>query len=382
VIYADHAATTPPLPAVVDAMACAARETWGNASSVHRVGQRARRAVEEARAAIAAALGADDPRDLVLVSGGTEAVVTAINGAVPRPAGAHVVTTAVEHPSAAKAVDELARRGAAVTVVPVDERGRLDPGAIVAALRPETRLVTLQWANHETGNAYPIEAIAEVCRVRGVLVHADAVAAFGKVPVRAGVADLTSVSAHKVYGPQGAGALHLVRAAPFASLLPGGQERGRRGGTEDVAAIVGFGVACRALVAEEGARHAHLARLGARLEAGLVARGGLVNGDPSTRVPGVVNASFPGVPADLLVVALDLAGVAVSAGAACSSGLSGQSPVLTAMFPGDRARVASAVRFSLGKDNDDEQIETILKVTTEALWRLRAAPPGARTKLT
>lgn len=377
-IYADHAATTPPLPAVVEAMARVAREAWGNASSVHRVGQRARRAVEEGRAAIAAALGADDPRDLVLVSGGTEAVVTAIAGAVPRPAGAHLVTTAVEHPCAARAVDEMARRGAAVTVVPVDARGRLDPEAIVAALRPETRLVTLQWANHETGNLYPVEAIAEACRARGVLVHVDAVAAFGKVPVRAGLADLTSVSAHKVYGPQGAGALHVSRSVPLAPLLPGGQERGRRGGTEDVAAIVGFGVACRALVAEQGVREAHLAALGARLEAGLVELGGLVNGDPPNRVPGIVNVSFPGVAADVLVVALDLEGVAASAGAACSSGLAGRSPVLSAMWPADRERVASAVRFSLGKDNDDQQILAIVKAAAQVVSRLRAAPAGPR----
>lgn len=380
-IYADHAATTAPLPEVIDAMANVAREAWGNASSVHRFGQRARRALEDARTAVAAMLGADDPRDLVLVSGGTEAVVTAIAGAVPQPAGAHVVTTAVEHPCARKAVERLAERGAAITVVPVDERGRLDPDRVLAALRPETRLVTLQWANHETGNLHPVEAIANACRARGVLVHADAVAAFGKVPVRAGVADLTSVSAHKVHGPLGAGALHVGRTVTLAPLLPGGQERGRRGGTEDVPAHVGFGVACRALAAEGEGRRAVLAARGARLEAGLVALGGLVNGDPGARVPGVVNVSFPGVAADLLVVALDLGGVAISAGAACSSGMPGPSPVLSAMWPSDPARVSGAVRFSIGKDNDDGQIDAILKVTTEALGRLRAAPEVAGAKV-
>jgi cysteine desulfurase len=375
VIYADHAATTPPSPAVVEAMARAARESWGNASSVHAAGRRARALVEDARAAVAAALGAEDPRDLVLTSGGTEAVVTAISGAVIEPAGAHVVATSVEHPAAARAVEALARRGAAVTIVRVDAQGRLDPAAVVAALRPETRLVTLQWANHETGVLHPVDAIARECRARGVLVHADAVAAFGKVVVQAGVADLTSVSAHKVYGPQGAGALHVARSVSLAPLFAGGQERGRRGGTEDVPAIAGFGVACRELVAEGvEARASRLAAMGARLEANLVDLGGCINGGEVARVPGVVNASFPGTAADLLVVAMDLGGVAISAGAACSSGRPGPSPVLSAMFPDDLARAASSVRFSLGSSNDDLQIDAILKVTREAVQRLRAAP--------
>ena len=348
-IYADHAATTAPRPEVVEAMARVARQAWGNPSSVHAVGQRARRALEEARGQIARALGAGDTREIVLCSGGTE-------GAVPQPAGSHVVTTAVEHPCAQRAVETLAARGASVTVVGVDHLGRIDVDEVEAALRPQTRLLTLQWANHETGHLHPVEAIARVCRARGVLLHADAVQAFGKVPVTAGVADLTSVSAHKAYGPPGAGALHVASGVSLAALLPGGQQRGRRGGTEALPAVA-----------------RRVAALEARLEAALVASGAVLNGDPTARVPGVVNLSFLGVAADLLVVALDLAGVAISAGAACSSGLPGRSPVLTALWPTDPERVGSAVRFSLGKDNDTDEVDQIVQVTTQAVERLRAA---------
>ncbi|MBI2895289.1 MAG: cysteine desulfurase [Deltaproteobacteria bacterium] len=376
-IYADHNATTRPLPEVVETIARVQAEVWANAGSVHGAGQRARAEVEAAREAVALAIGATDPQQIVFTSGGTEAAVAAILGAVPHPAG-QVVTTAVEHPCVRGAVDRLAARGASVTVLAVDELGRLDPEDVVRAVRSkETSLVTVQWANHETGNLHPIAAVAAACREHGVPLHVDAVQALGKVEIGVGGVDLLTVSAHKVHGPKGVGALWLRPDLPFEPLLPGPQERGRRGGTQDVAAIAGFGVAARALVREGEERRGRLGRLGSRLEEGLVEAGALVNGDRDARVPGTVNVSFPGVPAELLVIALDLEGVAISAGAACSSGRQGASPVIGAMF-GDRPdRVASAVRYSLGKDNADVEVDRIVEATRLCVGRLRGA--GSKT---
>ncbi len=367
-IYLDHNAGGPLVPEAREAMA-EAMERPANPSSVHEEGRRARDLVERARQSVAALVGASRD-DVVFTSGGTEANALALRGAIT-VARRRLVVSAVEHPSIRATADALAAEGSIVTVLPVGATGHVSLGALEAALAPDVApgvaLVSVQAANHETGVLQPLAEIAARTRNAGVPLHVDAVQAAGKVALPLEVADFVSVSAHKLGGPAGAGA--LVARAPLAVLAGGHQERGRRGGTENLVGICGFGAAAR--VAHAASSHApmQMRQLRDRLEAGLVALGGRVHGG-EPRAPGTLSIAFPGVPGDVLVQSLDLAGIAASTGAACTSGTIAPSPVLLAMGLSP-AEARQAVRFSLGPTTTAAEIAEVLAVVPQLLARIR-----------
>ncbi len=368
-IYLDHNATTPLRPAVRAAMAPFLADAFGNASSAHRLGGSARVAVEEARAALARVIGAR-PREIVFTSGGTESNNLALFGAIADPTAAHVIVAPIEHSSVLEPVRELERRGADVTWLPVDREGLVDPADVAAALRPATALVSVGWANNEIGAIQPIRAIADACHARGVPLHVDAVQAFGKIPITADGIDLCAVSAHKIGGPKGVGALVVrdgVRLRPL--VFGGGQERGRRAGTENVAGIVGFGAAVGSIAdwRETGTA------LREQLWAGLAAVGDVRrNGACDACLPNTLNVSFAAVRGEALVAALDLEGVAVSVGSACAAGSGEPSHVLRAIgLTEDEAR--DGVRFSLGVETTEAEIAAAVEIVAAVIGRMRAA---------
>lgn len=377
-IYLDHNATTPPSPAVVERMAAALRDEFGNPSSVHHFGQRAKAALDEARSAVAALVGGD-PSEIVFTSGGTESDNFAIRGvaeALEATGRRHLIASTIEHEAVLNTLKALARRGWKTTLLPVDASGIVDPAALEAAITDDTALVSVMHANNEIGTIQPVAELARVARSRGALVHTDAVQSAGKVPVdvKALGVDLLSISAHKFYGPKGVGALWIRRGVRLQPPMTGGrQERSRRAGTENVAGIIGMGVAARearAKMAEEAGR---LAALRDRLEAGILATipGTAVNGAPTRRVPNTTNISFDRVEAESLLIALDLAGIAVSTGSACSSGTLEPSHVLKAMgFSPHRAQ--NSIRFSLGAANTEEDIDRVLAVLPGIVEKLRS----------
>ena len=379
-IYLDANATTPVRPEAVRAVAAALEGGFGNASSVHSVGQRARAQVDRAREQCAAALGADQ-RDLIFTSGGTESDGLAIRGAVaaalkaaPR-AAARVVISAVEHPAVSAACAQLGSQGVEIVRIAVDQEGALDLAALEEALAvPGTILCSAMAANNETGVLFPSARIGELCRRHGVLFHVDAVQAAGKIALNVGGlgADYVTASAHKLRGPQGAGLLWVRRGAPLSAQQSGGsQERGRRAGTENVPAIAGFGVALELACAEVEEVGARLGHLRDRLEAAILAIGGTrVHGAGSPRIPNTVSASFDGCDGETLLVALDLAGIYVSTGAACSSGSLEPSPVLLAMGV-PRARAAGALRFSLWPGNTAAEIDRVAALLPGLVARCR-----------
>jgi cysteine desulfurase len=376
-VYLDHNATTPLAPEVVEAMTAALRDVFGNASSVHRFGQRARAAVDDARAAVAALIGAD-PVEVVFTSGGTEADNFALRGAadVLGPAGrTHLVVSAIEHEAVLQTARSLQKRGWDLTLVPVDASGVVSAQAVCAAVRADTALVSVMHANNEIGTIQPIVEIAAAARARGALVHTDAVQTVGKIPVEVGAlgVDLLSLTAHKFHGPKGAGALWIRRGVKLAPLLTGGrQERSRRAGTENVLAIVGLGAAARLAagkLAMEGTRQAALRD---RLERGILEgiRHTTAHGAAAPRVPNTTNISFEGVEAEALLIALDLEDIAVSTGSACSSGTLEPSHVLRAMGLSAH-RVQSSLRFSLGQGTTATDIDRVLAVLPGLVERLR-----------
>jgi len=383
--YLDHNATTPLDPRARDAVIAVLADDrlQANPSSVHGPGQRARAVVEQARRAVARAVGAA-PLEVTFTAGGTEADNLALQGALRglraagRPAG--LLTTAIEHPAVLATARALAQAGHPLVLLPVDPRGRIDPERLRGLLRahPEIGLVSLAAANHELGNTYDLPALARVAREAApqVLVHSDAVQAFGKIPVdlRAWDLDLLSISAHKVHGPKGVGALVHRRGLALAPTLYGGpQERGRRPGSESVALIAGFGVAAELAAAELTTRAAHTGALVSRLRAGLERLPGVtLHGDPARHTGTTVNAGFAGCDGQLLLINLDLAGFAVATGAACSSGSLEPSPVLLGLGLAPEA-ARSALRISVGKDNRDEDIDELLAALPELLAQVRGA---------
>ena len=390
-IYLDNNATTPVNPAVLEAMLPYFGLEFGNPSSAHRFGQLARQAIEGAREAVAALIGAR-ATEIVFTSGGTEADNAAVFGVIGGVMGQalrspknsvgsppHVITSAIEHDAVLNACRELERRGVCVTYVPVGRDGIVSPDEIRSALRPETALISIMRANNEVGTLQPIEEIGAIAAEAGVAFHTDAVQAAGKVSIdvnrmRVG---LLSLSAHKLHGPKGAGALFVRKGVQIDPLLHGGaNERGRRAGTENVASIVGLGKAAELARAGLAEISAHLCEMRDRLEAGLVARipGARVNGDPTRRVPNTSNLLLPGVESESLVIALDLAGLACSAGAACSSGAVDPSHVLTAtgLTP---AEARSSVRFSVGRTNTSEEIDRAVEIIAAAVARQRGVAP-------
>jgi cysteine desulfurase len=375
-IYLDHNATTPVRPEVVDAMAAALRERFGNPSSTHAEGAAARVALERAREQVATLLGVA-PREVWFTSGATEANNTAIAGALALGRGRHVVTTSVEHPSVEEPLRSFERAGVAVTRVGVDRDGRLDPEAVAAALRDDTALLSVILANNETGVLQDGAKLAEAAHARGVLLHLDATQAVGKLPLDAVAlgADLLAGTAHKLNGPKGVGFL-VDRTRPgLPAFVEGGpQERRRRGGTENLAGIVGLGVASALAGAELEARRRHVTALRDALWAGLLARVPRVrrNGSATDVLPNTLNVEIEGLAGEVLLEALDLEGVSVSAGAACHSGSIEPSPVLLAMGrTPEQAR--GSLRFSLGPSNTAAEIERVLELLPPLVARVREA---------
>jgi cysteine desulfurase len=381
-IYFDHNATTPLHPAVWEAMRPFLTEAFGNPSSLHSDGLQARDAVEEAREQVARLLGAS-AEEIVFTSGGTEADNLAILGSVlaRRPQGGHIVTSRIEHPAVLGSCHALETQGFRVTRLPVGSVGTVDPDDLATALSDDTLLVTLMHANNEVGTVQPVRACAALARAHGVLVHTDAVQSVGKIATlvdELGV-DLLSLSGHKIHGPKGVGALYVRRGTVLDPIVTGGpQERGLRGGTEPVAAIVGLGVAAQLAAAHLSAEMARVAALRDHLEQGALASipEVSVNGMSAPRLPTTTNLSFKGIDGQSLVVALDLRGVATSTGSACSSGSLEPSPVLVAMGL-SAERVHGAVRFSLGAGNTLQEVEAVLQMLPPIVARLRQHAHGS-----
>jgi cysteine desulfurase len=376
--YLDHNATTPPAEAVVEAMARALRDLVGNASSVHSFGQQAKSAIDVARASVAALVGGE-PSEVVFTGGGTESDNFAIRGAaeaLEATGRREIVVSGIEHEAVLQTCRALARRGWTVTTLPVDGTGVISPDAVRDAVTDKTAVVSIMHANNEVGTVQPVAAVAALAHERGALVHTDAVQSAGKIPLsaRALGVDLLTISAHKFYGPKGVGALWIRRGIRLTPQMTGGrQERNRRAGTENVPALVGMGVAASLALQ---ALDSHAARVGAlrdRLEAGVLGEvpHTVVNGARDQRVPNTTNISFERVEAESLLIALDLEGIAVSTGSACSSGTLEPSHVLKAMGLGS-ARAQNSLRFSLGAANTEAEIDRVVSVLPGLVQKLRA----------
>ncbi|HLV86190.1 MAG TPA: cysteine desulfurase family protein [Candidatus Sulfotelmatobacter sp.] len=376
-IYLDNNATTPVLPEVLEAMRPYFTEHFGNASSIHHHGQETRAAVESARESVADLLGCRAP-EIIFTSGGTEADNLAVAGLVA--AGDHIITSAVEHHAVLHAVKHTEGNRCEITVIPVGKDGIVDPESVRRALRPSTKLISIMMANNETGALQPVEEIAKIAAEAGVLFHTDAVQAAGKIPID--VAQIgcqaLSISGHKMHAPQGTGALYVKKGTKIQPLLHGGRhERSRRAGTENVPGIVGLGKAAQlAKAALSSGGSERMAGMRDRLEQGMLAQveDAVVNGSGAHRVPNTTNIRFDHIEGEALVIALDLKGLAVSTGAACSSGAIEPSHVLVAMgLRPDQAR--SSIRFSLGKQTSEADIDFALTLVPEAVARLRAISP-------
>ena len=375
-IYLDYAATTPlRLEARAAMEPFLGADGFGNPSSQHADGQRAKRALDAARDTLAQALGGQFS-EITFTSGGTEADNAALVGVLlARGPGSHLVTTTIEHEAISETAHFLEKLGFGVTFVPVDEAGRVAPQAIADALTERTALVSVMHANNEVGTVQPLREIADIVHAHGAYLHTDAVQTFGQMPVTAKDlgADLITVSAHKIYGPKGAGALYVRSGVPIEPLLHGGgQERGRRGGTENVAAIAGFGEAVRLMLPEREAEAARLTCLRDMFLAALHRRctGLVLNGHPTERLPNNLNVSFSGLDAETLLLVLDRAGVSASSGSACTSGSIEPSHVLMAMgLPDDRVR--SAVRLTLGHGTTLNQVGQAVDILAGIVERLQ-----------
>jgi cysteine desulfurase len=375
--YFDHNATTPLAPEALTAMSRALGEDFGNPSSVHQYGQRAKGILDEARSAVAALIDAD-PGEIVFTGSGTEADNLAVRGAAEalEARGRHLITSAFEHEAVLNTVKALGKRGWRVTFLPVDATGLLKPDALEAALTDDTALVSVMHANNEIGTIQPVADLARLAHARGALFHTDAVQSAGKIPVsvRQLDVDLLSISAHKINGPKGVGALWIKRGVRLVPTMTGGKhERNRRAGTENVAGIAGFGAAASVSRAKLQANGARLAALRDALESGILSRveGTQVNGAVAPRVPNTTNISFEGIEAEALLIALDLEGFAVSTGSACSSGTLEPSHVLRAMgLPSHR--VQNSIRFSLGQGNNQGEIDALLAKLPAIVQKLRS----------
>jgi cysteine desulfurase len=383
-VYFDHNATTPVDPAVAEAMIAVLRDEFGNPSSVHHFGQRAKARLDDARSAVAGLIGGE-ASEVVFTSGGTEADNFALRGVAEalEPTGRrHLIASGIEHEAVLTTLKALARRGWTTTLLPVDATGIVQPAALEAALTDTTALVSVMHANNEIGTIQPIAELARLAHARNVLFHTDAVQSVAKIPVdvRALGVDLLSLSAHKFNGPKGAGALWIKRGTRIGAILTGGKhERNRRAGTENVPAIVGLGVAAQLAgrkLTNEGQR---LAALRDRIEQSILEQvpGTAVNGARDPRVPNTTNISFEGVEAESLLIALDLEGIAVSTGSACSSGTLEPSHVLRAMGLAAH-RTQNSIRISLGAGNTDRDVDLLLEKLPGIVNKLRSLTRVAR----
>lgn len=375
-VYLDNNASTPVLPEVLEAMRLCFAEHFGNASSIHHHGQETRAAVERARESVAALVGGRTS-EIVFTSGGTEGDNLAIFG-LARP-GDHVITSTIEHHAVLNACKHLETDGCEVTYVPVDGRGLVDPDDVRRAVRPNTKLITIMFANNETGVVQPVAEIGRIAAEADVYFHTDAVQAAGKVPIKVDDigCDLLTISGHKLHGPQGVGALYVRKGTQLEPMLYGGRhERSRRAGTENVPGIVGLGKGAELAMAgfERGDdRKTAAARDCLERELLAIEATGL-NGEGAPRVPNTTNIYFDGIEGEALVIALDLKGLAVSTGAACSSGAIEPSHVLIAMgLRGERAK--ASIRFSLGKQNTAEDVNFALGLIPDTVARLRELSP-------
>jgi len=381
-IYLDHNATTPLHPDVLAAMTPFLTERFGNASSLHAWGREAKGALERSRMTVARALGTSDKETIVFTAGGTEADNLALAGVAmaQQGRGRHVIISAVEHHAVLNTATHLSRMGFELTRLRVDSDGMLGPDDVRRAIRPDTILVSLMHGNNETGVLFPVSSIGRICRERGITFHTDAVQSFGKLPlnVEAMQVDLLSVSAHKIHGPKGIGALYIRRGTKMEPILHGGsQERSRRAGTENVAGAIGLAAATELALGDQESVARRTADLRDRLEHGAMAAvsGVLRNGHPTERLPHATNLAFSGLEAESLILALDLAGVGVSSGAACSSGSLEPSHVLLAMGLA-RDRVMSSIRFSLGRMTTREEVDRVLEILPPIVERMRRVSAG------
>jgi len=378
-VYLDNNATTPVLPEVLEAMRPYFGERFGNASSIHHHGQETRAAVERARESVAALLGCR-ASEVVFTSGGTEGNNLAVFGLAR--SGDHVITSTIEHHAVLNACKHLAAKGCEVTYLPVDGRGLVDPADVKRAVRSNTKLITIIFANNETGVVQPVAEIGKIAAEADIYFHTDAVQAAGKAPIDVNKVgcDLLTISGHKFHGPQGVGALYVRKGTQLEPMLYGGShERSRRAGTENVPGIVGLGKAAE--LASAGLEFGDDLKMAAardRLERELLKIEGTgLNGEGAPRVPNTTNIYFDGIEGEALVIALDLKGLAVSTGAACSSGAIEPSHVLTAMgLRPDRAK--ASIRFSLGKQNTSEDVDFALGLIPETVGRLRELSPVYR----
>ena len=378
-IYFDHNATTRVAPEVVGAMLPFLTENWGNPSSAYTFGHQVAAHVEEARAKVAALINAD-LREIVFTSCGTESSNSAIHSAlVAQPEGRHVLTTAVEHSANIKFGAFLQKRGYEVSFLPVESDGSLDLHRLEQAIRPDTAIVSIMWANNETGVLFPIEEIAAICRSKGVLFHTDAVQLAGKLKldVRESGVDFASLSGHKLNAPKGIGVLYVKRRTKYHPyIIGGGQELGRRGGTENVPYIVAFGRAAELASSRLADEDTRVRALRDKLEDGILAgiEGASRNGAKEPRLPNTTNLAFEGVEAEGVLLLLDQASVCASSGSACKAGSLDPSHVLIAMGC-NAARARGSIRFSLGPDNIEDEVDYALQQLPGIIAKLRAQAP-------
>ncbi|MCJ7500429.1 IscS subfamily cysteine desulfurase [bacterium] len=382
-IYLDHNATTPVRPEVRDRMLPFLGELFGNPSSAHSFGQEVKVQFEEARQRIADQLGAS-PAQIVFTSGGTESDNYAIKGTAFAAGKGHIITAMVEHPAVLQTVSWLAKKGFDASYVQVDSSGVVDPDEVKKALRPDTILVSIMHMNNEVGTIQPVEEIAAITKEAGVYFHTDAVQSFGKLPTKVddlGV-DLLSMAAHKIYGPKGVGALYIRKGTRIDPLIIGGaQEKRRRSGTENVAGIVAFGEAIVQAEAEREQLYSRLTGLRETLVKGLTERipEVIINGDPSKTFPSTVSASVSHVEGESLLLSLDMEGIAVSTGSACSSGSLEPSHVLVSMGI-ETVLAQGTLRFSMGRGTTKAQIDHLLEVFPPIVERLRRMSPLSASK--
>jgi len=383
-VYFDHAATTPTCPEVIAAMLPYLEHRWGNPSSLHATGVRALEGVERAREHVAQLLGAASD-EIVFTGSGTEADNHALFGAIHarRDRGDHIITTAIEHHAVHHTAEFLEGLGVRVTFLPVDENGVVDPEAVRAAITDRTVVVSVMHANNEVGTIQPISAIGAICRERGVLLHTDAVQTAGHlvIDVHKMKIDLLSLSAHKLYGPKGVGALFIREGVGISSYVHGGgQELGRRASTENVAGIVGLGEAARLALSHMDREAEHCALLRDRLIDGILGSGRdiMLTGHPTRRLPNSASFCIAGVEGEAVLLDLDREGFAVSSGSACSSGVSQPSHVLLALgLPPDIAR--GSLRVTVGRDSTIDEVDRLLEVFPRVVERLRAMSPHSPT---
>ena len=382
IIYLDNNATTAVAPEVLDEILPYLKDFYGNASSMYSFGGQLHTRIEEARARVAALIGAE-PEEIVFTSGGTESDNTAIKSALEsQPDKKHVITTKVEHPAVKNFCQYLARKGYRVTFLPVDSLGRLDMETFVQALDSDIAVVSIMYANSETGVLFPIAEIGQVLRERNILFHTDAVQAVGKIPVDVHKVpvDLLSLSGHKFHAPKGIGALYIRKGTRFHPYLIGGhQEDGRRAGTENVASIVGLGKACELAAANLDKGPKYIAPLRDRLEKTLLERcpDSQVNGDRRHRLPNTTNISFQYVEGEAVLLRLDDYGICASSGSACTSGSLEPSHVLRAMGV-PFAAIHGSIRMSLSRYTEEADIETVIDVLSSILQELRTISPFGR----